>query len=90
MSRYVYIVQVKTNISSLKQHLSENLNRVKNGETITVLERSTPIAKIVPIRKADKSRLSVQTPSSEFLDLKLKIRLNVDPAEYIASDRADK
>lgn len=36
-------------ISNLKAHLSENLRAAQRGEEITVLDRETPIARIVPL-----------------------------------------
>ena len=38
-------------IAELKSRLSEFLRAVRDGETITVLDRDTPVAKIVPIQK---------------------------------------
>ena len=38
---------VKT--AELKSRLSEHLRRVRAGETVTVLDRQTPIARIVPL-----------------------------------------
>ncbi|HVY94080.1 MAG TPA: hypothetical protein VHA14_15075 [Bryobacteraceae bacterium] len=35
-------------IAELKAHLSEHLPSVRNGKTVTVLDRDTPIARIVP------------------------------------------
>lgn len=35
-------------IAELKAHLSEHLRAVRNGDTLTVLDRDTPIARIVP------------------------------------------
>jgi prevent-host-death family protein len=35
-------------VAELKNRLSHYLDRVKRGETILVLERSTPVARIVP------------------------------------------
>jgi prevent-host-death family protein len=35
-------------IAELKARLSEHLRSVRNGGTITVLDRNTPIARIVP------------------------------------------
>ena len=35
-------------IAELKARLSEHLRSVRNGETVTVLDRDTPIARIVP------------------------------------------
>ena len=41
-------VMRKVGIADLKSHLSEHLRRVRGGRTITVLDRDTPIAQIVP------------------------------------------
>jgi prevent-host-death family protein len=35
-------------IAQLKSHLSEYLRAVRRGETISVLDRETPVARIVP------------------------------------------
>ena len=34
--------------ADLKAHLSEHLRRVRRGRTLTVLDRDTPVAQIVP------------------------------------------
>lgn len=39
----------KANISELKNKLSHYLDRVKHGETIVVMDRNTPVARIVPL-----------------------------------------
>lgn len=36
-------------IANLKAHLSEYLRAVRQGQPLTVLDRSTPVARIVPI-----------------------------------------
>ena len=41
-------------IADLKNNLSRHLARVRAGETITVLDRDRPIARLVPIAKADR------------------------------------
>lgn len=38
----------QTNVSQLKAHLSALLAEVRNGETIVVHDRRTPIARLVP------------------------------------------
>ena len=38
----------KVGIADLKARLSEHLRRVRSGRTLTVLDRDTPIAQIVP------------------------------------------
>jgi prevent-host-death family protein len=35
-------------IADLKARLSEHLRSVRNGDTVTVLDRDTPVARIVP------------------------------------------
>lgn len=35
-------------ISDLKAKLSEHLRAVRNGETVVILDRDTPIARIIP------------------------------------------
>jgi prevent-host-death family protein len=48
-------------IAELKSRLSEYLRAVRQGETIAVLDRETPIAQIVPIR--GKAALRVRKPA---------------------------
>lgn len=50
----------KTNISNLKNRLSEYLKKVRAGETVLVLDRNRPIARIEAVggRAAADERLS--------------------------------
>ena len=55
-------------IADLKARLSEHLRSVRNGGTLTVLDRDTPIARIVPfaappleIRKAQRRVRDLKT-----------------------------
>jgi antitoxin (DNA-binding transcriptional repressor) of toxin-antitoxin stability system len=41
-------VMSKVGIADLKAHLSQHLRRVRGGRTLTVLDRDTPVAQIVP------------------------------------------
>ena len=36
-------------IAELKAHLSKHLRAVRKGRTVTVLDRNTPVARIVPV-----------------------------------------
>lgn len=56
-------------IADLKARLSEHLKSVRKGRTITVLDRDTPVAKIVPyavdaleIRKATRRPSELALP----------------------------
>jgi len=63
---------IKVRIADLKAHLSQHLRRVRSGRTVTVLDRDTPVAKIVPydareplaVRRATRkpSELRLPTP----------------------------
>lgn len=41
-------VMSRVGIADLKAHLSQHLRKVRRGRTITVLDRDTPVAQIVP------------------------------------------
>lgn len=52
----------QTNVSGLKARLSEYLAAVRNGETVVVHDRRTPIARLVPVGE-NAEDLSVVEPS---------------------------
>lgn len=45
---------IRATISDLKDGLSAYLRRVKAGESILVLERRTPVARIVPVGRGEE------------------------------------
>ena len=56
-------------IADLKARLSEHLRSVRNGGTVTVLDRDTPVARIIPystqsleIRRATRRLRDVKVP----------------------------
>ena len=49
-------------IADLKARLSEHLRRVRRGESLTVLDRDTPIARIVPY-DSNEGSLAVRRPA---------------------------
>ena len=63
-------VMRKVGIADLKAHLSEHLRKVRRGQTLTVLDRETPIARIVPfdqdtpldVRRASRPPSSLRLP----------------------------
>ncbi len=62
MAIYSHDVTMKqVGIAELKSRLSEYLRAVRRGETISVLDRETPVAQIVPVR--EKSLLRVRKPA---------------------------
>ena len=47
--RDYYLVMKSVGVAELKSHLSEHLRNVRRGEVVTVLDRSTPVARLVPV-----------------------------------------
>ena len=48
----------KTGIAALKNNLSRFLDQVRSGETILVMDRNQPVAKIVPLPNAGRGLVS--------------------------------
>jgi prevent-host-death family protein len=61
----------KVGIANLKAHLSQHLRKVRGGRTITVVDRDTPVARIVPygvegpleVRRATRKPKDVPRPA---------------------------
>lgn len=60
----------KVGIADLKAHLSAHLRKVRSGRTVTILDRNTPVAQIVPydaeapleIRRATRRPAQLRLP----------------------------
>jgi prevent-host-death family protein len=52
-------------IADLKSHLSEHLRTVRSGNPITLMDRNTPIARILPY-KNEAGRISIRKPIRSF------------------------
>ncbi len=48
----------KAGIADLKNNLSRYLDQVKSGESILVLDRNQPVARIVPLQKGVRGAVS--------------------------------
>jgi prevent-host-death family protein len=73
-------------IAELKARLSEHLRSVRNGGTLTVLDRDTPIARIVPYAAQP---LEVRKAKRRLRDLKLppKPAMRTDSVAILVADR---
>jgi antitoxin (DNA-binding transcriptional repressor) of toxin-antitoxin stability system len=73
-------------IADLKARLSEHLRSVRNGGTLTVLDRDTPVAQIVPYVAQP---LEVRTATRRLRDLKLppKPSKRTDSVSVLIEDR---
>jgi prevent-host-death family protein len=59
-----YWVMKRVRIAELKSKLSEFLRAVQGGESITVLDRNTPIVQIVPLSERPGIRIRKPAPGS--------------------------
>jgi prevent-host-death family protein len=73
-------------IADLKARLSEHLRSVRNGGTVTVLDRDTPVARIIPFVAPS---LEVRQAKRRLGDLKLppKPSKRTDSAAVLGDDR---
>lgn len=73
-------------IAELKARLSEHLRSVRNGRTLTVLDRDTPIARIVPYAAQP---LEIRKATRRLRDLKLppKPAKRTDSVALLVEDR---
>jgi len=62
------MVMKTVRIAELKSRLSEHLRSVRKGRTLTVLDRNTPIARIIPYAAEP---IAVRPASRRVRDLKL-------------------
>lgn len=60
---YLMVMTNHVRIAELKSRLSEYVRRVRRGQTIVVLDRDTPVARLEPVG-ADLSRLVVREPAA--------------------------
>ena len=73
-------------IADLKARLSEHLRSVRNGGTLTVLDRDTPVARIVPYAPQP---LEIRKAQRRVRDLKLppKLARRTDSVAVLLEDR---
>jgi len=71
MTTYGHIKTMSSvNVAKLKANLSEYLRAVRKGREVTVLDRETPIARIVPFDVPEEP-LPTRKPLGDLRDLKL-------------------
>lgn len=80
----------KVGIADLKAHLSQHLRRVRSGRTITIVDRDTPVAQIVPcdVERPLEVRRAMRRPG----DLPMPPRLPkaTDSLSVLLQDRASR
>ncbi len=82
----------KVRIAELKAHLSAHLKAVRKGQTVTVMDRETPIARIVPYREGAAPRLRVRPPLRKLHGAPLPppLSVRVDSLGALLDERRDR
>jgi prevent-host-death family protein len=85
------MVMKTVRIAELKARLSSHLRDVRRGRSITVLDRATPIARIVPYR-ADSEPLTVRRPTAKSrgpaaVKLPPPLKIRQDVVEFLLAER---
>ena len=83
-------VMKQVRIAELKSHLSQYLRAVRGGQTITVIDRETPVAHIVPIR--DRAMLKIRkpppgTPPPNRIPLPKPLKISIDVVDLLLEER---
>ena len=73
-------------IARLKATLSAELRRVRAGEPVTVLDRTTPVALLVPVPDAVRV---VRAADAPYAYRKLQPLTTRDPLPYLDQERGD-
>ena len=92
MTRCDYLmVMKKVKIADLKARLSEHLRQVRRGETYTVMDRETPIARLLPYGAgAEPLRIRKplrRVPTLHDVRLPPPLKTDVDPVALLLEER---
>jgi len=77
-------------IADLKAHLSTYLRAVRGGQTITVLDRETPVAQLVPIAITTELRVRKPLPGAPPLNRIPRpkpLKLDIDIVDLLMEER---
>lgn len=78
-------------IADLKARLSEYLRRVRRGDTLTVMDRSTPVAWVIPY-SAGGEALVIREPAGKWaspskIPLPPPLKVDVDIVDLLLEER---
>jgi len=86
-------VMTRAKVAELKSKLSAYLSEVRGGGTVTVYDRSTPIARIVPFQEEpeDLFILEASRPASDLKRIKgVRPRKKIDLDKLLRESRGDR
>lgn len=85
-----HMVMISANIAMLKAKLSFYLGQVKRGHEVLVMDRNTPVARVVPFREARQDLVVIEAirPARSLRKLKIHpTRRRVDVTGLLREDR---
>ncbi len=74
-------------IARLKATLSAELRRVRQGESVTVLDRTTPVAVLAPVPEAVRV---VQAAARPYAYRRLSPLTSLDPLRHLDEERGER
>jgi prevent-host-death family protein len=84
------VVMKAVKIAALKSQLSQHLRAVRAGQTVTVFDRTTPVARLVPIDSLDDIAVTVPVAGSlpvGRIPLPAPSRTTIDVVKLLLEDR---
>ena len=91
MTSHDYVMVMKrVRVAEFKARLSEYLRAVRRGRELTIYDRETPIARVVPLRST--GALAVREPAVAYatlgdIELPPPLRVDVDVVDLLLEDR---
>jgi prevent-host-death family protein len=83
-------VMSRVGIADLKAHLSQHLRKVRGGRTLTVVDRDTPVARIVPYDAGGPLEIRRATRKPGDLPLPPPVSRATDSLSVLLRDRASR
>ena len=88
-----HMVMKKVRIAELKARLSEHVREVRRGASYAVMDRETPVARLVPYSSEAEGlrfrRPRGRHPSLQKVPLPPPLRLKTDPVALLLEDRGE-
>jgi antitoxin (DNA-binding transcriptional repressor) of toxin-antitoxin stability system len=88
-----HVTMTGIGIADLKARLSEHLRTVRSGRSLTILDRDTPIARIVPWKQGELLRVRPPRPGAPKLSqlhLPPPLPYHGDIVELLREEREDR
>lgn len=82
----------RAGVAELKANLSAYLRRVREGETVTVMDRDTPVARIVSIEREEISGFRVKPARRALAGLSRprRLRTRADIVDLLLDERGER